>query len=129
MLCSRFDPQYSQPDYWLQQAQHYAEQALRTSTLQHDDAALDGTAPDAFPGQELSGTASASAADDEIPGEVVKEEVKDEKGDVKKKEEETEDGDDEDGPKVDLDTRLKMLMKGPQTSMPAFLLQVGVAWG
>lgn len=54
-----------------------------------------------------------------------KTEVKDETGEVKKEEnaDGAKAGSDEDGPKVDLDTRLKMLMKGPQTSMPAFLLQ------
>ena len=119
---SRFDPQYSQPDYWLQQAQQYAEETLRgTMGLTNDS--VDRNVPDAP-------TASATAVDGAAAaaGELVdpKAEVNDDKGDVKKEEREggaEAGGSDEDGPKVDLDTRLKMLMKGPQTSMPAFLLQ------
>ena len=118
---SRFDPQYSQPDYWLQQAQHYAEQAARASRGATDDN-VDGDASDvpAVPTVLEEGVLSAAGDLGEPKAEVI-----DEKEEVKK--EGLEDGakavSDEDEPKVDLDTRLKMLMKGPQTSMPAFLLQ------
>ncbi len=91
-----FDPQYSEPDYWLQQAQHYADQAagLRAS--------FEG-GPQAESMDDADG-ASAKPKDEKEEGE--------ESG--------SDDGNDH---KVDLDTRLKMLMKGPQSSVPAFLLQ------
>ena len=119
----RFDPQYSQPDYWLQQAQHYAEQAARASR---------GAADDVVDGGGSEALAVSAALEDGVASDAAvcdlgepKAEDKDEKGEVKKEGTEggEEAGSDEDGPKVDLDTRLKMLMKGPQTSMPAFLLQ------
>ena len=124
---TRFDPQYSQPDYWLQQAQHYAEQAARATMGAADDT-VDGGAPEAVPAALEEG-----AAPDSLEARIAalgnlgefQADVQEEHGEAKK--EGTEGGEkagsDEDGPKVDLDTRLKMLMKGPQTSMPAFLLQ------
>ena len=126
---SRFDPQYSQPDYWLQQAQHYAEQAARATMGAADDT-VDGGAPEA---PAVHAAVEEGVAPDSLEARIAalgnlgefQADVQEEQGEAKKGGTEggKKAGSDEEGPKVDLDTRLKMLMKGPQTSMPAFLLQ------
>ena len=94
-----FDPQYNHPDYWLQKAQQFAAAAAAAATTSTGtvvpEVVTDNVVNDAMQTDE-----AAKTSDQEEKGES--------------------EGEDH---KVDLDTRLKMLMKDRSGTMPAFLLE------
>ncbi len=111
---SRFNQ--ADPRYWQEQAERYASQQ---TVEDNSSVMMDKKEPDV---KEDSITERLTNSIPDQLQSLMNKVEKDEGGDVVAALEDGEDGGDSDDHKVDLDTRLKMLMKGQAGAMPAFLL-------
>eukprot|EP00095_Tigriopus_kingsejongensis_P000095 maker-scaffold1877_size25834-snap-gene-0.7 protein:Tk00095 transcript:maker-scaffold1877_size25834-snap-gene-0.7-mRNA-1 annotation:"hypothetical protein AND_009677" len=112
-LPTHFDPNYNQPEYWLQQAQSYAA-AASVHAAQLTTQPSDPAPPPHLLALPVPTEITASAIEAGL--KVESNEIPPDGAAVGAGE-----GEHEDEHKLDLDTRLKMLMK--DKSVPAFLLQ------
>ncbi len=108
-----FDPQYSQPEYWLEQARHYAAAAAAVAqrVVSNQDLDVPPQPPPPEPpdiGEKEQSSVHTTGNNSKAGSDVENERDDD---DVMNADH-----------KVDLDTRLKMLMKDRSGAMPAFLL-------